>query len=102
MNDAICKLIKNLEELISFLEKYGEKEWTKWIIEARVLIEAGAFLKGVEKILRAYGGMGSIIDFGIDPENGHKVNGDLTLINKELMRLISNLYEQATKAKKKL
>ncbi len=99
MNNEIDDLINSLKELIGFLNKYGEVHWAKWYEEAKYLLDIRDS-KGLEKIMRSFGGMGSINDLVIHPENGHKVSGDLGAINKELMGLISKLYEQVIKIPK--
>ncbi len=50
-----------LEKLVEYLEAQDEAHWVKWMNEARREINNSDF-HGIEKILSAYGGMGSIND----------------------------------------
>jgi hypothetical protein len=50
-----------LDELIGLLDRVGETHWRDWMAEARARLER-ADVSGLDKILAAYGGMGSFND----------------------------------------
>ena len=55
-------LIKELEDTISLLNEANEDHWKAWMQESLNLILKSDF-RGIEKLLSAYGGMGSFNDF---------------------------------------
>jgi hypothetical protein len=64
---------------------------------AAVLSELAAHdAHGLDRLLSAYGGMGSFNDLVITPLNGHNVSaGDVDRVNRELSRLRSEMYDDA-------
>ena len=60
MNPAM-KLIQALDELIELLDSDDESHWSAWMRSARDRLAADDG-SGIEKILGAYGGMGSFND----------------------------------------
>lgn len=55
------ELIGTLEQLINILDVDGHPHWSKWMRTAKALLVNSDF-HGVEKVLSAYGGMGSFND----------------------------------------
>jgi hypothetical protein len=57
----MSELIAALDELITLLDLAGQPHWRDWMADARARLQR-ADPSGPEKILRAYGGMGSFND----------------------------------------
>ncbi|MGQ8367504.1 DUF6966 domain-containing protein [Glaciecola sp. 1036] len=55
------KLIEVLDQLIKILDEDGQSHWSKWMRQAKGCIQSSYF-SGIEKVLNAYGGMGSFND----------------------------------------
>ena len=71
MGPKTKELVETLDKLIDILNRDGQSHWSKWMRQAKSRIEASDF-SGVEKVLQAYGGMGSFNDTyltKIDREN---------------------------------
>jgi hypothetical protein len=69
MHPEIQELVELLNATKLLLAKYGETQWSEWLAKDSLLIE-NLDLHGVEHLLSAYGGMGSINDlrtFSISP-----------------------------------
>ena len=63
---AFMKFDKILEELISLLLKSSENHWAKYFTEVLHLYSSGHKNKAYKKVLRAYGGMCSFNDLGLN------------------------------------
>ena len=61
MGPKTTELVDVLEELIMLLNSDNESHWAKWMDQARTRIVASDY-SGIEKLLQAYGGMGSFND----------------------------------------
>lgn len=61
MGPKTKKLTNVLSEIIEILDEDGQLHWSKWMAQAKSRIEASDF-SGIEKVLGAYGGMGSFND----------------------------------------
>jgi hypothetical protein len=72
MRPEIQELVELLNATKLLLAKYGETQWSEWLAKDSLLIK-NLDLHGVEHLLSAYGGMGSINDLLIHPTNGHKI-----------------------------
>jgi hypothetical protein len=55
------QLLAGIDELIALLDRAGEPHWRDWMAEARGRLHR-ADMSGLDKILGAYGGMGSFND----------------------------------------
>jgi hypothetical protein len=66
MTSKKVELEEALEELISILEKHGERHWSKMLRKSLQRIETGDY-SGVELLKTFYGGMGSFNDLLIQP-----------------------------------
>ncbi|MCG7563120.1 hypothetical protein [Pseudoalteromonas sp. McH1-42] len=62
MGPKTKELVAVLDEMISYLKDDGNENWLIWMQEARKRIIQSDF-SGVEKVLGAYGGMGSFNDY---------------------------------------
>jgi hypothetical protein len=57
----VDKLANLVQEAADLLEKRGEQHWADWFRRVNLLIR-NLELRGVEELLSAFGGMGSITD----------------------------------------
>ncbi len=97
MHPEIEDLSKTIQEAADLLLSVGELHWGNWLAKNAALISASDF-RGVEHVLTAFGGMGSINDLVIHPMNGHSVNEkQISMVNEKLEALISSV---AIKSKK--
>ena len=71
MDSTIKELIETLDELAELLDSDGASRWGSWMSTSAQRLGNGD-LSGVEHLLRAYGGMGSINDLilGQTTQNG--------------------------------
>lgn len=91
--------VKTLADLLdcteSMLLKCGEGKWAEWLGKDSALIKK-LDLYGVEHLLSAFGGMGSINDIVIHPANGHTVReSDIDAVNEELQTLLGEIWALA-------
>ena len=64
MTTKLDELLGVLDELIQLLESDGEEHWSTWMRQACDWLSNSDYA-GIEKILSAYGGMGSFNDLVI-------------------------------------
>jgi len=64
------RLLATLADLSALLRSHGETGWGEWIERSSELIAAGDAY-GLEKLLGAFGGMGSFNDLVLHEHNGH-------------------------------
>ena len=97
MHPDIQKLVELLDEAQSLLAQYGEINWRSWLEKDARLIK-NLDLYGVEHLLAAYGGMGSINDLVIHPINGHKIKEpEVNSVNEKFDLLRTKIYSLAKK-----
>jgi hypothetical protein len=99
MADAVDKLMERLSETVTLLRKYKENSWADWLQQDHDWIAQRNF-RGVQHLLNAFGGMGSLSDLLIPPANGHALQEDEVVpVNKRLNALCGELYGLAAKIK---
>lgn len=97
MHPEIEELSKTIQEAADLLLSVGEQHWGNWLAKDAALIRRSDF-RGVEHVLSAFGGMGSINDLIIHPINGHAVSeAETSIVNEKLEILLSSV---AAKSKK--
>lgn len=71
MGPKTKELVEVLDELIPLLRENKADHWSNWMTEAKKRLTASDY-SGIEKVLSAYGGMGSFNDLvlGTHEENG--------------------------------
>jgi hypothetical protein len=70
MHPEVSALVAMLEEAVSLFRRHGMGNWAAWLEKDVRLIGESDFY-GVQHLLSAYGGMGSLNDIGLaeaDPE----------------------------------
>ena len=84
-SDSTIELLSTLERAVQLLRDASQLRWADWLERDRKLIAGGDFY-GVEHLLRAFGGMGSINDIALpDPSK-----------NADLGSLLNRSYEIAS------
>ncbi|MGI1659682.1 MAG: DUF6966 domain-containing protein [Desulfitobacterium sp.] len=79
--------LQSLFALETLLDNCGERHWKSWVTRDIYLWESN---KSVEHHLSAYGGMGSLNDLVLCPENEHQMTKDqVPWANDLLMELLS-------------
>lgn len=61
MGPKTTELVRVLDELAAILERDGERHWRTWMLQAKARLEQSDYA-GIEYLLGAYGGMGSLND----------------------------------------
>lgn len=90
-------LVKELEEIVTLLRRYGENEWSARIDDDLFFLRKNDAY-GAQRFLTYFGGMGSLQDLMICPENGHPVSpSEASVVNQKLASLLSGAYELARK-----
>ncbi|MBT4713236.1 MAG: hypothetical protein HOB84_00505 [Candidatus Marinimicrobia bacterium] len=86
MGPRTKELISTLDELIMILKVDNNTHWAKWMQTAQSsLLESDYY--GIEKLLSAYGGMGSFNDVSLSR---------ITRKNESFSKLQTKAYELAT------
>ncbi|MDQ2988610.1 MAG: hypothetical protein M3R60_05870 [Pseudomonadota bacterium] len=90
-------LAESLESASEFLLKYGVPSWASWLAKDARFVRNGDFY-GVEHLLSAFGGMGSLNDLVHHPTNGHSIpEADVSRVNEELQAMLSDINDRARK-----
>lgn len=98
VHPEIKALAEVLERAQALLTKHGEKHWAFWLEQDARRIR-NLDLYGVEHLLSAFGGMGSINDLVLHPLNGHLIQESET---DEANTKLANLLDKANRLAKKL
>ncbi|MBL8523403.1 MAG: hypothetical protein JNN20_06930 [Betaproteobacteria bacterium] len=97
MNSEIQALAELIEGAQALLAKHGEKHWASWLEQDARRIQ-NLDLYGVEHVLSAFGGMGSINDLVLHPINGHLIQeNEIDAANAELANLLNRANALAKK-----
>lgn len=81
------RLLISMEALAALLSRYGEQYWADWVRRDLEMIRLYERY-GLERMLSAFGGMGSLTDLRIHPYNGHPISSDeIELVNDQLAAL---------------
>lgn len=81
MGPKTRKLITVLDAIIALLEGNNEKYWSEWMRDARSRLQQSDYT-GIEKLLGAFGGMGSFNDLLLE-----KSQQELNDLQNEAYRL---------------
>jgi hypothetical protein len=92
MDDKVDVLLRLLDEATELLRAYDGAHWAGWLERGAHLVRVHD-LYGVEHLLKAFGGMGSLTDVLIDPANGHRVVVEnVDAVNQRFGRLRNSVY----------
>jgi len=95
MEPEIRLLCDRMRQTIGLLDRVSEHHWAGWLREALSRIEQDDFY-GIERVLSAYGGMGSFNDLLIHPLNGHSgTEVECAAVNERLDTLRTEVYDLA-------
>ena len=101
-DERFDRLLTDMDRLATLLSAYGETHWAEWI--RRDSEKLGRHqLHGLESLLSAFGGMGSLNDVVIHPVNGHPIGPDsIDRVNDELGALRSAVFSDAAALRREL
>lgn len=92
MGPKTARLIELLETTTALLRACGEMHWSGWLEKDLVRLRQGDF-SGVEHFLSTFGGMGSLNDFVLHPENGNcLLLAEVQDVNEKLHRLLTEAW----------
>ena len=98
--DEVERLISKTEELIQFLKAHDQDHWANWFSESLILTK-NKKAEGLQKVLGAYGGMGSFNDLTLQVtlEDGsinipEESNKRLDQLRGEVGNLASDLWKK--------
>lgn len=100
MHPEVEELANLIQEASILLLTHGEKSWGDWLrIDAQRVRSLDFY--GVEHMLSAFGGMGSINDLVLSPMNGHIIEvKDVANANEKFRNLLGRIYKVAKKLAK--
>ncbi|MFC0349455.1 DUF6966 domain-containing protein [Undibacterium danionis] len=100
MHSEVEKLANLIQEASTLLLTHGEKLWGDWLrIDAQRVRSLDFY--GVEHMLSAFGGMGSINDLVLSSMNGHNIEEkDVANANEKFQNLLGRIYEIAKRLAK--
>jgi hypothetical protein len=97
MHPEVERLALLAEAAASFLRNYGEEHWSAWLSKDAWRIR-NLDRYGLQHLLGAFGGMGSIGDLLLHPANGYTVSEtDVDRVNEALRAMLSQVYDLAQK-----
>ena len=67
------RLLEAMEDLRALLDRHGVSNWAEWVERDIASLRRGE-RRGLNHFLSAFGGMGSLNDLIICPENGHRIS----------------------------
>lgn len=100
MHPEVEKLANLIQEASTLLLTHGEKLWGDRLRVDAQRVRSLDFY-GVEHMLSAFGGIGSINDLVLSPMNGHNIEEkDVASANEKIQNLLGRIYEVAKKLAK--
>ena len=82
-SDSTIELLSTLEQAVQLLRDASQQRWADWLERDRRLIASGDFY-GVEHLLQAFGGMGSINDIALREPSKNAALGSLLIRSYEI------------------
>lgn len=96
------RLLREMERLSALLAEHGELHWAEWLRRDREKI-ARHQRHGLDSLLSAFGGMGSLSDVVINPGDGRSIELDeAARVNERLGVLRSAVYRDASALRREL
>jgi hypothetical protein len=101
LHPEIAKLADLVAKWADLLKRYhGKNDWIEWL-ENDVRYLRNSDFYGVEHLLSAFGGMGSIADFSLVSESGSLFSRSRArFINRRYSRLVTQIYELADRLRR--
>jgi hypothetical protein len=84
------RLVAALDQASSLLEHHGETHWATWLRADRNRINDGDRY-GLDHVLQAFGGMGSLTDLVFHPINGNAADQDVGERDTERLRELTGI-----------
>lgn len=95
MGPKTQQLLAMLDSIAATLEGFGDKHWAGWIADDAQRLRRGD-LTAITHFLAAFGGMGSLNDLRICPQNGHRITeAETPAANERLSRDLSDAWSLA-------
>ncbi len=92
----------DLGDLVALLRRHRADHWAQTLAGALRRIEAGDPV-GLDHVLGAYGGMGSLNDLWLHPVNGHTIAlEEVASVNEQVAALLSRVYSEAHELRREL
>jgi hypothetical protein len=89
------QLLKQFEEIAKMLDDYGDPHWAPVVTNYATQLRNGD-LTAISGFLGLFGGMGSLHDLTICPENHHRVTeAETAAVNERLSRTLSEAWNLA-------
>jgi hypothetical protein len=89
------RLLVALDQASSLLDRHGEHHWASWLATDRRRIDNDDRY-GLEHVLQAFGGMGSLTDLVFHPINGNADDEEIGARDTErLRRLTGTVFGEA-------
>ena len=93
MGPLTAKLIEEMSELSSLLERVGEGSWSSAVKNAHSYLSSSNY-RGIEEAKTWFGTSGTLNDLILHPINGHKIpEQEIDQVNSKLRTLSSNIYD---------
>ena len=97
----LAKLVREIRRLAAIFASNGIDDWAISLHSDASLMEAGKLKDGIDDLLSAYGGMGSLNDVFISPEAGDPIPPeDVDSVNREADALRTSIFEAAIALRK--
>lgn len=94
--ERVHRLLALLDEGITLLHQHGESRWARWMRTVRAEVQMHD-AHGLQRLLQAYGGMGSFNDVVLTHLNGHQIDTKQErTANERLDALRSSMHSEAT------
>jgi len=96
VEDRLQRLSGLLDETLALLNQHGESHWAAWLATCeRGLASYDAH--GLDRLLGAFGGMGSFNDLLVMEMNGHRIQQvQEAAVNSRLTELRNEIWLEAT------
>ena len=89
------EVVERLVSAAAFLHRMNISAWAERLELCKERIASRDFA-GIEQLLRSFGGMGSLNDIYLHPDNGHDVRlDDVNAANEEWQTISGGLYDLA-------
>lgn len=96
------QLLLDLDQLATLLRKHGEDKWAGQLDKDRLGLQAFES-KAIERVLSAFGGMGSFNDVFLHPTNGHSIREEeVAEVDQHLSDISSQIWANAKYLKQQL
>lgn len=97
MDTEIAQLARLTHAASELLRSRGEHTWGAWLRTDAERIRQLDFY-GIEHVLAAFGGMGSLNDLVLHPQHGHHLTeSEISAVNDRMHGLLQRIYTLAEK-----